>query len=145
MCAAVCLYAHLTLDDVIVLVDLQDISRVAGDGAAVSIVEVVARATALLCIADPGFLAVNGLTRIMYTTTRHCVWGQGWEGVKEEEQTTEMTKLKKIKNKTNLKIPLIPYTFFVNIIALQTQKRGSSAPKETNYTSNPPHHPSMTT
>lgn len=47
MCAAVCLYAHLTLDDVIVLVDLQDISRVAGDGAAVSIVEVVARATAL--------------------------------------------------------------------------------------------------
>lgn len=107
MCAAVCLYAHLTLDDVIVLVDLQDISRVAEDGAAVSIVEVVARATALLCIADPGFLAVNGLTRIMYTTTRHCVWGQGWEGVKEEEQTTEMTKLKKIKNKTNLKIPLL--------------------------------------
>lgn len=71
------------------------------------------------------------------------MWGQGWEGVKEEEQTTEMTKLKKIKNKTNLKIPLI-HIFFVNIIALQTQKRGSSGPKETNYTSNPPHHPSMT-
>lgn len=47
MCAAVRLYAHLTLDDVIVLVDLQDISRVAGDGAAVSIEDVVARATAL--------------------------------------------------------------------------------------------------
>lgn len=46
-----CIY--LAFDDVIILVDLQDISRVAVDGAAVSIVEVAARATALeLCIAD---------------------------------------------------------------------------------------------
>lgn len=46
-----CLY--LALDDVIILVDLQDVSRVAVDGAAVPIVEVAARATALeLCIAD---------------------------------------------------------------------------------------------
>lgn len=44
---------YLALDDVIILVDLQDISRIAGDGAAVSIEEVAARATALeLCIAD---------------------------------------------------------------------------------------------
>jgi len=40
-------HVHLALDDVIILVDLQDISRVAGDGAAVSVVEVAARATAL--------------------------------------------------------------------------------------------------
>lgn len=47
----VCLCVHLALDEVIILVDLQDISGVAGDGAAVSVV-VVARATALqLCIA----------------------------------------------------------------------------------------------
>lgn len=45
--------AYLALDDVIILVDLQDVSRVAGDGAAISIEEVAAKATALeLCIAD---------------------------------------------------------------------------------------------
>lgn len=48
-----CVCVYLALDDVIILVDLQDISRIAGDGAAVSIEEVAARATALeLCIAD---------------------------------------------------------------------------------------------
>ncbi len=50
-CVWQCVY--LAFDDVIILVDLQDVSGVAGDGAAVSIVEVAARATALeLCIAD---------------------------------------------------------------------------------------------
>lgn len=55
MCVCVCLNmcVYLALDDVIILVDLQDISRVAGDGAAVAVEEVAARATALeLCIAD---------------------------------------------------------------------------------------------
>lgn len=53
MCAAVCLCVYLALDDVIILVNLQDISRIARDGTAVSIEEVAARATALeLCIAD---------------------------------------------------------------------------------------------
>lgn len=47
MCVEACLCVHLALDDVIILVDLQGISRVAGDGAAVSVVEVAARATAL--------------------------------------------------------------------------------------------------
>lgn len=44
---------YLTLDDVIVLMDLQDVSRVAGDGAAVPVVEVTTMSAALeLCIAD---------------------------------------------------------------------------------------------
>ena len=53
VCVCVRQCAYLALDDVIILVDLQDVAGVAGDGAAVSVVEVAARATALeLCIAD---------------------------------------------------------------------------------------------
>lgn len=47
VCVAVHLCVHLALDDVVILVDLQDVSRVAGDGTAVSVVEVAAGATAL--------------------------------------------------------------------------------------------------
>lgn len=44
---------YLALDEVIVLVDLQDVSRVARDGAAVSVVEVASGAAATqICIAD---------------------------------------------------------------------------------------------
>lgn len=44
---------YLALDEVIILVDLQDISRVARDGAAVSVVEVASGAAATqICIAD---------------------------------------------------------------------------------------------
>lgn len=44
---------YLALDEVIVLVDLQDVSRVARDGAAVSVVEVASGAAASeICIAD---------------------------------------------------------------------------------------------
>lgn len=46
-------HVYLALDEVIVLVDLQDVSRVARDGAAVSVVEVASGAAATqICIAD---------------------------------------------------------------------------------------------
>jgi hypothetical protein len=60
------LWAYVSLDDVIVSVDLQDVARVTGDGAASSVEE--AQTAALeLCIADQRILAVDGLTRVMDT------------------------------------------------------------------------------
>lgn len=48
---------------------MQDVSRVAGYGAAVPVVEMAAETITLqLCIADYRFLAVDGFTRIMHTT-----------------------------------------------------------------------------
>lgn len=61
---------YLALDDVIILVDLQVVAGVAGDGAAVPIVEVAAGVAASeLCIADQRLLAVDGFARVVHTAT----------------------------------------------------------------------------
>lgn len=61
---------YLALDDVIILVDLQVVAGVAGDGAAVPVVEVAPGAAASeLCIADQRLLAVDGFARVVHTAT----------------------------------------------------------------------------
>lgn len=68
---------YLALDDVIILVDLQVVARVAGDGAAVPVVEVAPGAAASeLCIADQRLLAVDGFARVV-----HAASGGGARGV----------------------------------------------------------------
>lgn len=61
---------YLALDDVIILVDLQVVAGVAGDGAAVPVVEVAPGVAASeLCIADQRLLAVDGFARVVHTAT----------------------------------------------------------------------------
>lgn len=66
---------YLALDDVIILVDLQVVAGVAGDGAAVPVVEVAPGAAASeLCIADERLLAVDGFARVVHAATGGCAW-----------------------------------------------------------------------
>lgn len=92
---------YLALDDVIILVDLQVVARVAGDGAAVPVVEVAPGAAASeLCIADQRLLAVDGFARVVHAASRgaRVVWteegrkkgrsGRGRRKGRQGERTT---------------------------------------------------------
>lgn len=70
---------YLALDDVIILVDLQVVAGVAGDGAAVPVVEVAPGAAASeLCIADQRLLAVDGFARVVHTAMGGQAWMACW-------------------------------------------------------------------
>lgn len=81
---------YLALDDVIILVDLQVVAGVAGDGAAVPVVEVAPGAAASeLCIADQRLLAVDGFARVVHAATggARVAWTE--EGGKKKEGVEE--------------------------------------------------------
>lgn len=78
---------YLALDDVIILVDLQVVAGVAGDGAAVPVVEVAPSAAASeLCIADQRLLAVDGFARVVHAATG----GRAWRGRRRRKKRIEV-------------------------------------------------------
>lgn len=74
---------YLALDDVIILVDLQVVAGVAGDGAAVPVIEMAPSAAASeLCIADQRLLAVDGFARVVHAATG----GRAYRGRRKREK-----------------------------------------------------------